>query len=121
MRILVDTDVNLDFVLARQPFFVEAKEVFDAIAQNKVEAYIASITAINIYYFGRKEKGRNYTLKRLEKLLRIVKICPVSAQCCKPLSTHQSLITKMPCNTNARWRKTSTQSSRATRKNIKIL
>ncbi len=55
MRILVDTDVNLDFVLARQPFFVEAKEVFDAIAQNKVEAYIASITAINIYYFGRKE------------------------------------------------------------------
>ncbi|MEJ7700499.1 MAG: PIN domain-containing protein [Pyrinomonadaceae bacterium] len=68
MRILVDTDVNLDFVLARQPFFVEAKEVFDAIAQNKVEAYIASITAINIYYFGRKEKGRNYTLKKLEKL-----------------------------------------------------
>lgn len=79
MRILIDTDVNLDFVLARQPFFVEAKEVFDAIAQNKVEAYIASITAINIYYFGRKEQGREYTLKELEKLLQIVKICPVNS------------------------------------------
>ena len=79
MRILVDTNVNLDFVLARQPFFVEAKEVFDAIAQNKVEAYIASITAINIYYFGRKEQGRDYALKELEKLLQIVKICPVNS------------------------------------------
>lgn len=78
MRILVDTDVNLDFVLARQPFFIEAKEVFDAIAQNKVEAYIPNLTAINIYYFGRKEKGRDYTLKELEKLLQIVKICPVN-------------------------------------------
>ncbi len=76
-RILLDTDVNLDFVLARQPFFVEAKEIFLGLAQNKFEAYIAGITAINIYYFGRKEKGRDYTLKELEKLLKIVKICPV--------------------------------------------
>ncbi len=48
MRILVDTDVNLDFVLARQSFFIEAKEVFNAIAQNKVEAYIASITTMMV-------------------------------------------------------------------------
>lgn len=79
MRILLDTDVNLDFVLARQPFFVEAKEVFVQLAQNKFEAYMASITAINIYYFGRKEKGRDYTLQELEKLLRIVRICPVNS------------------------------------------
>jgi len=80
MRILLDTDVNLDFVLARQPFFVEAKEIFTQLAQNKFEAYIASITAINIYYFGRKEKGRIYTLQELEKLLRLVKICPVDSK-----------------------------------------
>jgi len=69
-RVLLDTDINLDFVLARQPFFVEAKEIFLQLAQNKFEAYIAGITAINIYYFGRKEKGRDNTLKELEKLLR---------------------------------------------------
>ncbi len=78
-RILLDTDVNLDFILARQPFFGEAEEIFVQIAQNKIEAYIASITAINIYYFGRKEKGRDVILQELEKLLRLVKICPVDS------------------------------------------
>jgi len=79
MRVLLDTDVNLDFVLARQPFFVEANEIFLRLAQNNFEAYIAGITAINIYYFGRKEKGRDDTLKELEKLLRLVKICSVNS------------------------------------------
>jgi len=78
-RILLDTDVNLDFVLERQPFFVEAKEIFMQLAQNKFEAYIADVTAVNIYYFGRKEKGRTETLKELEKLLRLVKICSISS------------------------------------------
>lgn len=52
-RVLLDTDVCLDFVLARQKFFAEAKEVFLRLAQNEFEAYIAGITAINIHYFGR--------------------------------------------------------------------
>lgn len=78
-RILLDTDVILDFVLARQSFFVEAEEIFLQLAQNKFEAYIADIIAINIYYFGRKEKGRNDTLKELEKLLRLVKVCSANS------------------------------------------
>ena len=69
----------MDFVLARKEFFAEAKEIFLRLAQNKFEAYIDGITAINIYYFGRKEKGRDYTLKELEKLLQVVKICPLNS------------------------------------------
>ncbi len=34
-RILLDTDVNLDFILARQLFFGEAEEIFVQIAQIK--------------------------------------------------------------------------------------
>ncbi len=79
MRVLLDTDVNLDFILAHQPFFVEAEQIFIAIAQNKIEAFIASITAINIYYIGRKENGRDLTLQELDKLLKLVKICPVDS------------------------------------------
>ncbi len=79
MRVLLDTDVNLDFILARQPFFNQAEEIFIAIAQNKFEAFIASVTAINIYYIGRKAKGSVLTLQELEKLLSLVKICPISS------------------------------------------
>ncbi|MGI8467329.1 MAG: PIN domain-containing protein [Pyrinomonadaceae bacterium] len=78
-RVLLDTDINLDFVLARQPFFVEAREIFRGLAQNKFEACIAGVTAVNIYYFGRKEKGRDAALKELEKLLRLVKVCSISS------------------------------------------
>ena len=74
MRILLDTDVNLDFVLARQPFFVEAKEIFTQIAQNNVDAYITSITPINIFYIGRKEIGRDVVLQKIQNLLRVVKV-----------------------------------------------
>ena len=87
MRILLDTDVCLDFVLERQPFFVEAKEIFKAIAQNKVEPFIASITIINIYYFGKKEKGRNFALQEVQKLLQLVEICPVNSNI-----LHQALL-----------------------------
>lgn len=55
MKILLDTDVNLDLILARQPFFADAKEIFIQIAKNNVEAYISSITPVNIFYVGRKE------------------------------------------------------------------
>ena len=79
MRVLLDNDVNLDFVLARQPFFTEAEQIFEAIARSEVEAFIASITAINIYYIGRKEKGRTATLRELEKLLQVVKVCPIDS------------------------------------------
>lgn len=78
-RVLLDTDVNLDFVLARQPFFAEAKEIFLQLARRKFEAYISGITAINIYYIGRKEKGRDATLDELEKLLPLVSVCAVNS------------------------------------------
>ena len=75
MKILLDTDVNLDFILARQPFFVDAKEIFTNLAQNKFDAYITSITPVNIFYIGKKEIGRNVVLQKIQQLLQIMKIC----------------------------------------------
>lgn len=80
MKILLDTDVNLDFILDRQPFFNDAKEIFIQIAQSNVEAYITSITPINIFYIGRKEIGRKLVLQEINKLLQIVKICQTDLQ-----------------------------------------
>ena len=84
-RILLDTDVNLDFILARQPFFGEAEEIFVQIAQNKIEAYIASITAINIYYFGRKEKAEMLFCRNSKNCCGWLKSAPWTRQCCKML------------------------------------
>lgn len=79
MRVLLDTDVILDLVLARQPFLVEAKQIFTSIAKNEFEAFALNITIIHVYYFGRKQLGRDATLIELEKLLNLVSICSANA------------------------------------------
>ncbi|CAN5734418.1 hypothetical protein BH24ACI1_BH24ACI1_24690 [soil metagenome] len=57
MRVLLDTDVNLDFVLQRQPFFAEASEIFTRLGNGEFDAYVSAVTPINVYYFTRKAKG----------------------------------------------------------------
>lgn len=54
MKVLLDTDVNLDFILQRQPFYVDAKEIFKRLANNDFEAYICDITVLNIFLYNQK-------------------------------------------------------------------
>ncbi len=79
IKALIDTDVNLDFVLQRQPFFVKADEIFLRCSNGDFEAYICDISAINIFYIGRKELGRQKTLQAIADLLTMTKICTVSS------------------------------------------
>lgn len=77
MRALLDTDVNLDFVLQRQPFFTEADEIFLRCSNGEFDAYICDITPINIFYIGRKEFGRQKAIQAIADLLAMAKICSV--------------------------------------------
>jgi len=77
IKVLLDTDVNLDFVLQRQPFFAEADQIFLRCSNGDFEAYICDITAINIFYIARKEIGRQKTIQAIADLLTMTKICTV--------------------------------------------
>lgn len=79
IKTLIDTDVNLDFVLKRQPFFVEADEIFRRCSNGDFEAYICDISAINIFYIGRKELGQQNTIQAIADLLTMTKICTVDS------------------------------------------
>jgi hypothetical protein len=75
MRALLDTDVNLDFILERHPFFAEADEIFFRCSNGDFEAYICDITPINIYYIARKEIGRKKTVQAIADVLKLSKVC----------------------------------------------
>ncbi|CAN5243833.1 PIN domain-containing protein [soil metagenome] len=75
MRVLLDNDVVLDFLLIRQPFFAEADEIFVRLQSKEFEAYISTITPINAFYTTRKEKGKDIAFKSVEGLLKIVEVC----------------------------------------------
>jgi predicted nucleic acid-binding protein len=75
MRVLLDNDVVLDFLLKRHPFFTEADEIFVRLQNKEFRAFISAITPINAFYTTRKEKGKDIAFKAVEGLLKIVEVC----------------------------------------------
>lgn len=49
MRVLLDTNVVLDYLLDREPFAEAAAAVWEAHRQGQIEAYLAAITPVNIF------------------------------------------------------------------------
>jgi len=77
MRVLLDTDVVLDVILARQPFAKEAAELFDLSEQGIFEAYVSAITPLNIFYIARKANAVRDLRQAIQALLQKVGVCPV--------------------------------------------
>ena len=74
MVVLIDTNIALDFLTVRQPFYYSAKAVLQACADDKVQGYIAFHSLPNIFYILRKnysEKDRRSMLERLCLVLQV--------------------------------------------------
>lgn len=56
MRILVDTNIFLDILLQRPPFFRDSHRIFKMVENGMVEGVIAPITINNIAYIARKSR-----------------------------------------------------------------
>ncbi len=80
MKILLDNDVVLDYVLERQPFYMPAEEIFMLNAKNDITVYISGITPVNVFYTGRKLKGKDFTFKAVRRLLLLVEVCRMDKQ-----------------------------------------
>ena len=76
MRILIDTNILIDVIARREPFFTDAVKVFELCQQEKVQGYIAAHSVVNMAYILRK----NFTIDELrEILLRLCQIFTVEA------------------------------------------
>ena len=83
MRVLLDNDVVLDFILKRPPFNVEAKAIFDCAGRGEIKIYISAITPINAFYMTRKEKSKDIAFHAVEGLVKIVEVCRTDKKFCK--------------------------------------
>lgn len=77
MRVLLDTDVIIDLIAAREPFAVEAGELLDLSENDAFEAYISALTPLNVFYIARKEKNSQDLRAAIRELLQAVKVCPL--------------------------------------------
>ena len=54
MRVLIDTNIVLDFLLQREPFFQNAELLFQSINAGQVIGYVTATTLTDIFYISRK-------------------------------------------------------------------
>ena len=80
MRILVDNDVVLDFILKRSPFDKEAKEIFLRSARKEIEIFVCALTPTNSFYTIRKERDLPIAHSSVAQLLKIVQVCNVTGK-----------------------------------------
>lgn len=74
MVILIDTNVVLDFLTERQPFYHSARAVLQACTGSDIQGYIAFHSLPNIFYILRKaysDEDRRAMLKKLCLILQV--------------------------------------------------
>lgn len=77
MKILLDTNIILDFALERQPFYGESEQVFLLAQQRQIEGYVSASTFGDLFYIIRKNKSRDWTLQFLNRLATFCQVATV--------------------------------------------
>ena len=81
MKVLIDTNIVLDYLLEREPFLQDAEALFDAIASGKVVGYVTATTLTDIFYIARRQT-RSIQLARqaVSTTLSVMVICAINRE-----------------------------------------
>lgn len=79
MRILLDTNVLLDFLLAREPFATDARAIWVACEQGRCTGYAAAMSITIIWYIGRRQVGAVLARQYIDTMLTVLQICAIDA------------------------------------------
>jgi predicted nucleic acid-binding protein len=80
IRVLVDTNVVLDALLAREPWASEAQPVYAARDDGRVELCLLASTVTDVYYIVRKQAGREKARESVATCLQVYTILAVSRE-----------------------------------------
>ena len=79
MQMMIDTNIILDVLLEREPFYAHSKAVLDLCENRNIHGFISASTATDIFYLIRKGLGStDEAYKALGHILDIVKILTVT-------------------------------------------
>ena len=78
MRVIVDTNVVLDVLLAREPFAGTGTEVFALVEQSSIEASLCATTVTTVDYLLTQSLPRNEARRALQALLGLFEVAPVN-------------------------------------------
>ncbi len=73
-KVLIDTDVILDFFFDRKPFSEDAAKILSLCESGKIKGFITSIMLSNIHYLLQKTAPHKKVIEKLKMLLKIIDI-----------------------------------------------
>lgn len=76
-KIFIDTDIILDLIQKREPFYNDAVKLFSLVEEKQITGYVSSLIFANLYYMLRKADSKTFavqTLVRLKALVRVLAI-----------------------------------------------
>jgi predicted nucleic acid-binding protein len=80
MPFLVDTNIFLDVVLAREGLEEESRQVLNWFGNHPGEGWVAWHTLANLSYVGTRMAGPASAMKALREILEVFEVCRVGTQ-----------------------------------------
>ena len=73
-KILIDTDVILDFFFDRKPFSDNAAKILSLCESKEIKGYITSVIISNVYYLLRQTASHEKVVENLIQLISITEV-----------------------------------------------
>ncbi len=73
-KVLIDTDVILDFFFDREPFAEFATEILNRCEEKKIDGFTTPVIICNVYYLLRKTAKHQLVIEKIKQLLSIIEI-----------------------------------------------
>jgi predicted nucleic acid-binding protein len=79
-KILIDTDVILDFFFEREPFAENASKILSLCEKGIVKGFVTPVMISNVYYLLRKTAKHEKIIESLKTLLNIIDIALINKE-----------------------------------------
>lgn len=80
MKVFVDTNVLLDVLARREPFYAEAAHIWSLAERGKIKGLVSVISFNNVYYVVRRASSRKSAERALKLIRGVFAPVPLSVQ-----------------------------------------
>lgn len=81
MRVLFDTNVLLDALLAREPFVADAAFLMASVESGRVEGFMSATTVTDVHYLVRRQtKSAEIAMTAVIQLMALMEVCAVDRE-----------------------------------------
>ena len=83
LNILIDSNILLDVMTTRQPFFETSTKVIEILKKPEFTGYVSASSITDIFYIARRElKDKKVVLQLIKDILKCLKVATVSENEC---------------------------------------